>query len=93
MLPDGDTGTTAATGTGSGLIAPLANPNKWALPGGTTGGSTGSQAAAKSSDTGTLLAQRYAERGYSAWAIANIMSQNGYSDKEISDALEKAGVE
>lgn len=41
MLPDGDTGTTAATGTGSGLITPLANPNKWALPGGTTGGSTG----------------------------------------------------
>ena len=41
MLPDGDTGTTAATGTGSGLIAPLANPNKWAMPGGTTGGSTG----------------------------------------------------
>lgn len=27
--------------TASGLIAPLANPNKWALPGGTTGGSTG----------------------------------------------------
>lgn len=47
----------------------------------------------KSSDTGTLLAQRYAKRGYSAWAIANIMSQNGYSDKEISEALEKAGVE
>ena len=41
MLPDGDTGTTAATGTGSGLIAPLANPNNWAMPGGTTGGSTG----------------------------------------------------
>lgn len=52
-----------------------------------SGGST------QSSDTGTLLAQRYAKRGYSAWAIANIMSQNGYSDKEISDALEKAGVE
>lgn len=51
--------------------------------------STGGQ----SSDTGTLLAQRYAKRGYSAWAIVNIMSQNGYSDKEISDALEKAGVE
>ena len=48
---------------------------------------------AQSSDTGTLLAQRYAKRGYSAWAITNIMSQNGYSDKEISDALEKAGVE
>lgn len=80
------------TGTSGGLIAPLANPNKWALPGGTTGGSTG-KSATQSSDTGTLLAQRYAERGYSAWAIANIMSQNGYSDKEISDALEKAGVE
>ena len=78
--------------TDSGLIAPLANPNKWALPGGTTGGSTG-KSATQSSDTGTLLAQRYAKRSYSAWAIANIMSQNGYSDKEISDALEKAGVE
>ena len=55
-------------------------------------GSTG-KSAMQSSDTGTLLAQRYAKRGYSAWAIANIMSQNGYSDKEISDALEKAGVE
>lgn len=59
---------------------------------GNTGGSTG-KSATRSSDTGTLLAQRYAKRGYSAWAIANIMSQNGYSDKEISDALEKAGVE
>lgn len=75
-----------------GMAAPLANPNKWALTGGTTGGSTG-KSATQSSDTGTLLAQRYAKRGYSAWAIANIMSQNGYSDKEISDALEKAGVE
>lgn len=54
--------------------------------------STG-KSTAQRSDTGTLLAQRYAKRGYSAWAITNIMSQNGYSDKEISDALEKAGVE
>lgn len=30
--------------TASGLITPLANPNKWALPGGTTGGSTGKSA-------------------------------------------------
>lgn len=44
-------------------------------------------------DAGTILAQRDAKRGYSAWAIANIMSQNGYNDKEISDALGKAGVE
>ena len=88
----GSTQSAGNTGTGSGLIAPLANPNKWALTGGTTGGSTG-KSATQSSDTGTLLAQRYAKRGYSAWAIANIMSQNGYSDKEISDALEKVGVE
>lgn len=88
----GSTQSVGNTGTGSGLIAPLANPNKWALTGGTAGGSTG-KSATQSSDTGTLLAQRYAKRGYSAWAIANIMSQNGYSDKEISDALEKAGVE
>lgn len=88
----GSTQSVGSTGTGSGLIAPLANPNKWALTRGTTGGSTG-KSATQSSDTGTLLAQRYAKRGYSAWAIANIMSQNGYSDKEISDALEKAGVE
>ena len=88
----GSTQSVGNTGTSGGLIAPLANPNKWALPGGTTGGSTG-KSATQSSDTGTLLAQRYAKRGYSAWAIANIMSQNGYSDKEISDALEKAGVE
>lgn len=88
----GSTQSVGNTGTGSGLIAPLANPNKWALTGETTGGST-SKSATQSSDTGTLLAQRYAKRGYSAWAIANIMSQNGYSDKEISDALEKAGVE
>lgn len=88
----GSTQSVGNTGTGSGLIAPLANPNKWALTGGTAGGSTG-KSATQSSDTGTLLAQRYAKRGYSAWAIANIMSQSGYSDKEISDALEKAGVE
>lgn len=88
-----DGGSTGGQSGGSGgLIAPLANPNKWALPGRTTGGSTG-KSATQSSDTGTLLAKRYAKRGYSAWAITNIMSQNGYSDKEISDALEKAGVE
>lgn len=78
--------------TSAGGKLALSMSNKWALPGGTTGGSTG-KSATQSSDTGTLLAQRYAKRGYSAWAIANIMSQNGYSDKEISDALEKAGVE
>lgn len=85
-------GSTQSGGTSAGGKLALSMSNKWALPGGTTGGSTG-KSATQSSDTGTLLAQRYAKRGYSAWAIANIMSQNGYSDKEISDALEKAGVE
>lgn len=85
-------GSTQSGGTSAGGKLALSMSNKWTLPGGTTGGSTG-KSATQSSDTGTLLAQRYAKRGYSAWAIANIMSQNGYSDKEISDALEKAGVE
>lgn len=85
-------GSTQSGGTSAGGKLALSMSNKWALPGGTTGGST-DKSAAQSSDTGTLLAKRYAKRGYSAWAIANIMSQNGYSDKEISDALEKAGVE
>ena len=85
-------GSTQSGGTSAGGKLALSMSNKWALPGETTGGSTG-KSATQSSDTGTLLAQRYAKRGYSAWAIANIMSQNGYSDKEISDALEKAGVE
>ena len=37
---DGST-SSSQSGGNIGLIAPLANPNKWALPGGTTGGSTG----------------------------------------------------
>lgn len=71
-----------------GILADAGYP----VPGTKNTESTG-KSMAQSSDTGTLLAQRYAKRGYSAWAITNIMSQNGYSDKEISDALEKAGVE
>ena len=72
MLPDSDTGTTAATGTGSGLIAPLANPNKWALPGGTTGGSTG-----KSASTGMPYsnALSYAK----GWSEAGLDSDTIYA--------------
>lgn len=51
-----------------------------------TGGSDRSKYAAQ-------LAINYANRGYSAWAIANNMHQNGYTDVEISEALAKAGVE
>ena len=85
-------GSNQSGGTSAGGKLALSMSDKWAMPGGTTGGSTG-KGAPQSSDTGMLLAQRYAKRGYSAWAIANIMSKDGYSDKEISDALEKAGVE
>lgn len=43
-------------------------------------------------DMAAMLAKNYAKKGYSAWAIMNNMSQNGYSDNEIARALEKAGV-
>ena len=39
------------------------------------------------------LVQGYAKKGYSAWAIANLMSGQGYTDAEIAAALEKAGVQ
>ena len=43
-------------------------------------------------DLPTQLAKNYAKKGYSAWAIMNNMHANGYTDDEIAQALENAGV-
>ena len=92
MLPDGDTGTTAATGTGSGLIAPLANPNKWALPGGTTGGSTGKSASTGMPYSNALsYAKGWKEQGMDANTIASRLMNLGASDDVIDRAMQNAG--
>ena len=90
MLPDGDTGTTAATGTGSGLIAPLANPNKWALPGGTTGGSTGKSTGMPYSNA-LSYAKGWKEQGMDANTIASRLMNLGASDDVIDKAMQNAG--
>lgn len=90
MLPDGDTGTTEATGTGSGLIAPLANPNKWALPGGTTGGSTGKSTGMPYSNA-LSYAKGWKEQGMDANTIASRLMNLGASDDVIDRAMQNAG--
>ena len=90
LLPDGDTGTTAATGTGSGLIAPLANPNKWALPGGTTGGSTGKSTGMPYSNA-LSYAKGWKEQGMDANTIASRLMNLGASDDVIDRAMQNAG--
>ena len=90
MLPDGDTGTTAATGTGSGLIAPLANPNKWALPGGTTRGSTGKSTGMPYSNA-LSYAKGWKEQGMDANTIASRLMNLGASDDVIDRAMQNAG--
>lgn len=90
MLPDGDTGTTAATGTGSGLITPLANPNKWALPGGTTGGSTGKSTGMPYSNA-LSYAKGWKEQGMDANTIASRLMNLGASDDVIDKAMQNAG--
>lgn len=44
------------------------------------------------SNYAALLAKNYAKKGYSPWAIMNNMHENGYTDDEIAQALEDAGV-
>ena len=80
----------AAAGTGSGLIAPLANPNKWALPGGTTGGSTGKSTGMPYSNA-LSYAKGWKEQGMDANTIASRLMNLGASDDVIDRAMQNAG--
>lgn len=76
--------------TGSGLIAPLANPNKWALPGGTTGGSTGKSTGMPYSNA-LSYAKGWKEQGMDANTIASRLMNLGASDDVIDRAMQNAG--
>lgn len=75
---------------GSGLIAPLANPNKWALPGGTTGGSTGKSTGMPYSNA-LSYAKGWKEQGMDANTIASRLMNLGASDDVIDRAMQNAG--
>lgn len=83
-------GSTQSVGTGSGLIAPLANPNKWALPGGTTGGSTGKSTGMPYSNA-LSYAKGWKEQGMDANTIASRLMNLGASDDVIDRAMQNAG--
>lgn len=57
-----------------------------------TGTSTTNRGQSDRSNYAALLAKNYAKKGYSPWAIMNNMHENGYTDDEIAQALENAGV-
>lgn len=76
--------------TDSGLIAPLANPNKWALPGGTTGGSTGKSTGMPYSNA-LSYAKGWKEQGMDANTIASRLMNLGASDNVIDRAMQNAG--
>ena len=76
--------------TGSGLIAPLANPNKWALPGGTAGGSTGKSTGMPYSNA-LSYAKGWKEQGMDANTIASRLMNLGASDDVIDRAMQNAG--
>lgn len=76
--------------TASGLIAPLANPNKWALPGGTTGGSTGKSTGMPYSNA-LSYAKGWKEQGMDANTIASRLMNLGASDDVIDRAMQNAG--
>lgn len=83
-------GSTQSVGTGSGLIAPLANPNKWALSGGTTGGSTGKSTGMPYSNA-LSYAKGWKEQGMDANTIASRLMNLGASDDVIDRAMQNAG--
>lgn len=86
-----DGGTSSSQSGGSiGLIAPLANPNKWALPGGTTGGSTGKSTGMPYSNA-LSYAKGWKEQGMDANTIASRLMNLGASDDVIDRAMQNAG--
>lgn len=86
---DGST-SSSQSGGNIGLIAPLANPNKWALPGGTTGGSTGKSTGMPYSNA-LSYAKGWKEQGMDANTIANRLMNLGASDDVIDRAMQSAG--
>lgn len=86
---DGST-SRSQSGGNIGLIAPLANPNKWALPGGTTGGSTGKSTGMPYSNA-LSYAKGWKEQGMDANTIASRLMNLGASDDVIDRAMQNAG--
>lgn len=86
---DGST-SSSQSGGNIGLIAPLANPNKWALPGGTTGGSTGKSTGMPYSNA-LSYAKGWKEQGMDANTIASRLMNLGASDDVIDRAMQNAG--
>lgn len=86
---DGST-SSSQSGGNIGLIAPLANPNKWALPGGTTGGSTGKSTGMPYSNA-LSYAKGWKEQGMDANTIASRLMNLGASDDVIDKAMQNAG--
>ena len=86
---DGST-SSSQSGGNIGLIAPLANPNKWALPGGTTGGSTGKSTGMPYSNA-LSYAKGWKEQGIDANTIASRLMNLGASDDVIDRAMQNAG--
>ena len=85
------------TGPSVGALTDLMMGSKWGLPNNAlaqkgTNSAKGNTSPSSKYDLPTQLAKNYAKKGYSAWAIMNNMHANGYTDDEIAQALENAGV-